>query len=85
MDTSFDITGAGKWRGGDPENDGNQENDGFNVQSQDSSTNSFDRVPLPVQVKDVVHSQDTDEKIHFGNYAFGTVCLTIRLVPISSF
>jgi hypothetical protein len=68
MDTTFEPTMFG---GG---NEGWGDNDGQSSQIQQSSTNLFDRVPLPARVKSLVNSHTDDDKFHLGSYAFGVVC-----------
>lgn len=69
MDASFEATtfaGNAGWGGDDPAGA---------PPFQASSTNAFDRVPLPVRIEDITNGQIEDDKIQLGVYSFGTVTL----------
>jgi hypothetical protein len=72
MDVSFEPSfgGGSGWDG-----------DAITTSTQaHGATSSFDRVPLPVQVNDVLRCQTDDDKVHLGGYAFGTLRVCGRIL-----
>lgn len=72
MDASFEPT----FTGGSGWDDGG----GFSSAGQVHASNAFDRVPVPVQINELLASRSDDDKIHFGGYAFGTLRICGRVV-----
>jgi len=71
MDASFEPTFGGQW---------DNENANSTATQVQGSTSSFDRVPLPVQINDILDCQTDDDKIQLGGYSFGTLRVCGRIL-----